>query len=532
MPSEMGEPPEGASPGKTDRFRIATTSSALFGINLSAQILSLGTLILISRVFGQSRDWEAYVVALSIPALVGNLFLTGALRSTLLPIFCEYRYRRGDAEAWRYASSFVNGAILSLLAVGAIGVLLAPRMVDLIAPGFPAAHKTLCVNITRLLFGMLILRSLIVCLSTLLNAYESFALPASAALIEAGLVLAGVAIGGKRLGAYVFVASSAVSLIISLGLLVRALLKKPGARYSVTLGFPLESLRETAVLAIVISTVAAANQINLITDRFFASLLGPGRIAILEYASRIVVAVPGLVFLSLGLPLYADFSKRAALEDKAEFGKNFLFGIKMVTFFIFPVSAFLYFARGPIFSLLYEGEAIPAETAHEIASVFAFLIVALIVWSFAQVVISGYYATRRLGTLAFVICTSVGLNIVLDVILYRPMGLRGLALATSLATVPGSLYLGILLYLNLDRPPAKETLLLGGKCAAAALIAGAAAGWLVRFIKVPAAATGFSLVFIPLCYVAALATMKTKELRWVAKWARGRFAGRRREVPL
>ncbi|MCR4338136.1 MAG: hypothetical protein NUV91_10065, partial [Candidatus Omnitrophica bacterium] len=156
----------------------------------SSSILSLGTLasrilgflrdIILAKVFGTGFRADAFFVAFKIPNLFRDLVGEGATNSAVVPIFAEYKTKKTKEEFWQFASVILFWALVVLSFITVLGILLAPWIVRIIAPGFIAdpAKLNLTVRLTQILFPYLILIGLTAHTMALLYTFRSFASPA------------------------------------------------------------------------------------------------------------------------------------------------------------------------------------------------------------------------------------------------------------------------------------------------------------------------------------------------------------------
>ncbi|MBW2193446.1 MAG: murein biosynthesis integral membrane protein MurJ, partial [Deltaproteobacteria bacterium] len=108
----------------------------------------VGSATLLSRIFGFVRDaviaWyfgtglssDAFFVAFRIPNLLRRLFGEGSLSISFIPVFTEYLSNRGRSEAFDLARSAVRLLSVLLVLTAIAGILLAPLVVRIIAPGW------------------------------------------------------------------------------------------------------------------------------------------------------------------------------------------------------------------------------------------------------------------------------------------------------------------------------------------------------------------------------------------------------------
>ena len=128
------------------------------------------------------------------------------------------------------------------------------------------------------------------------------------------------------------------------------------------------------------------------------------------------------------------------MDDKAKLRSTFLLGMKMTAVALFPAATFLVFLRIPIFSLLLEHGKFMSQNTLEVSSVFLYLSMAIVGGGFGQIVVSAYYAIKKVRLLLFLSFCGVMLNIIFSAVFVRFMGVNGLGLATGIASILGSFF--------------------------------------------------------------------------------------------
>jgi putative peptidoglycan lipid II flippase len=147
-----------------------------FGI-LCSRLTGLVRQRVFAHYFGlQSDAADAFNAAFRIPNLLQNLFGEGALSASFIPVYASAVARGDTREATATAGAI--GAILTLASSVLVlaGVLAAPWLIDLIAPGFTGEKRDLTIALVRILFpgaGLLALSAW--CLG-ILNSHHRFLL--------------------------------------------------------------------------------------------------------------------------------------------------------------------------------------------------------------------------------------------------------------------------------------------------------------------------------------------------------------------
>src|SRR5262252_1645299 len=121
-----------------------TRSAGVVGAAVMAsRVLGLVREQVFAACFGASRELDAFITAFRIPNLFRDLFAEGALSAAFVACFTQKLEREGEAEAWRLANLVIHALLVVVGALVLVGMLAAPWLVNLIAPGFSAvAGKT------------------------------------------------------------------------------------------------------------------------------------------------------------------------------------------------------------------------------------------------------------------------------------------------------------------------------------------------------------------------------------------------------
>src|SRR6266704_1496718 len=170
----------------TGRFPRAPIQKGGAGESTGKSAFLAGTGILISRIIGVIRQRVfahylgisdaagAFNAAFKIPNFLQNIFGEGALSASFIPVYAKLLAEGDEKEA-----SSVADAILTLLAlvtsvIVAVGVLVTPYIITVIAPGFTGPIRELTIHLVRIFFpgaGLLVISAW--CLGVL-NSHRRF----------------------------------------------------------------------------------------------------------------------------------------------------------------------------------------------------------------------------------------------------------------------------------------------------------------------------------------------------------------------
>src|SRR5688572_27671530 len=107
-----------------------------------------------AHYFGNSPVADAFRAALKIPNVIRNLLGEGTLSASFIPVYAGFVEREDAAGARRLAGVVASLLLLLAAAAAVAGVILAPVITDVAAPGFEGATRDLTVTLVAIMFPM------------------------------------------------------------------------------------------------------------------------------------------------------------------------------------------------------------------------------------------------------------------------------------------------------------------------------------------------------------------------------------------
>ena len=450
-------------------------------MTLISRILGLARDSVIAAVFGASQASDAFFVAFKIPNLFRRLFAEGAFSQAFVPVLGGYKAERPQAEV-RALIDAVTGALAGILFVlTALGVLAAPVIIAVVAPGFveDQARYDLSVSLLRLTFPYLWFIALTALLAGILNSYNRFAIPAvtpallNVAMIGSALWLAprlaqpimalavGVLIGGVLQLALQIAAAHRAGIMPR----PRWHWQHPGVQRILRLMLP-------AIFGVSVA------QLNFLVDTLIASFLREGSISWLYFSDRLMEFPLGIFGIALGTVILPSLSEHHARRDHQLFSDTLDWALRLVVLITIPCAVGLAVLAVPILSTLFHyGQMTELDVVMAARSLvtYAFGLSGFIL---VKVLAPGFFARQDIRTPVKIGIVALISNLVLNLILVWPLQHAGLALATSLAAfINAGLLLRILRQQKIYRP---------------------GPGWLIFILRVALAAVGmaFALYFL------------------------------------
>ena len=437
----------------SDERLVARRAGVVGAATMLSRVLGLVREQVMAALFGAGFATDAFNVAFRIPNLLRDLFAEGAMSSAFVPIFTEYHQKRGADEAWALGRQLMATLFLVLLAICVVGYGLTPLLVRVFAPGFAAipGKLDLTVMLTRVMLPFLPAVALAAAAMGMLNARDSFAVPALApTMLNLGMVVFGVALIPvvERFGQPPILAMAMGVLIGGIGQFAFQLpaLGRKGFRLRPEWPSGHPGVRRVALLMTPAAVGLAATQVNLFVSTLIASLLEQGSVSWLSYAFRLMqlpIGVFGVALATVSMPLLA----RAAVDhDLPALKRTLSATLRLVLLLTVPAALWLGVMAVPVIALLYQHGRFHAHDTQQTAWALGMYCVGLPAFAGVGVLTRTFYALGDTRTPVQASFVSVGLNLGLNLLFIGPLrslGLKhaGLALATSATAITNLLQL-------------------------------------------------------------------------------------------
>ncbi len=421
--------------------------AAVSSMTLLSRILGFVRDAIIARVFGAGMLTDAFFVAFKIPNLLRRLFAEGAFSQAFVPILAEYKNRRGHDATQTLVNQVGTVLTLALVAVALLGVVGAPWVAYVSAPGFRADPDKFALTVTllRIIFPYIIFISLVALAAGILNTHSKFSVPAFApvllnvAMIAAALWLApwfdppvlalgwGVALGGVLQLAWMLP-----------HLLKIRMLPRP------TRHFDDPGLKRVLKLMAPATLGVSVAQISLLINTIFASFLATGSVSWLYYADRLMEFPAGMLGVALGTILLPSLAKHYADDKPDDYSKLLDWGLRLTLLLALPAAAALAVLAVPLISTLFHYGAFTAEDVTMTQRALVAYSLGLVGLILVKVLAPGFYARQNIRTPVKIAIVTLVATQLMNLAFIIPLGHAGLALSIGLAAC---LNAGLLLHL-------------------------------------------------------------------------------------
>lgn len=424
-----------------NNFFYRTTLFLVF-INLFRTLLGLISQIVIAAAFGASAPLDAYLVTFSLPQIFGDFLLGGVIFFVLIPMFMEYKSKQDEESAWELILNITNIFSLALFIVMLGYVLLAPFWIRLLAPGFSLETSATAIIISRVIFPLFILMSMIWVTSALLNSYNNFLIPALSAALPPLTVIFFVIIFRRQWGIYSLawgvLSGSFIQLLIQWFAL-------PVKRYRFSISIT-DGVKKSLYLATPIFATAIVYNLVAVYQRFLASKLAAGNISALNFANYVINAFLSILCIPLVTVIFPLLSSQALEENNLNFKNTCVKGIKLINFISLPLTVYLVMFYYPLTKIIFNHGNFGTQDLHLTSSALLFLAIGFFASSGITLLSRIFYSLKDMATPLYLSSIVLLLNLPLNYFLCKSFGIKGLALATSISTT--IIYIAFLYVLN------------------------------------------------------------------------------------
>jgi putative peptidoglycan lipid II flippase len=420
--------------------KVVEAASFIMICMVISRILGYVRDVIIYAQFGQNRITDAYNAAFSIPDFLYQLLVGGALSSAFIPVFSSFIATDKEDDAWEVASVTFN--IIMILMAGGIGlgVVFAPQLINILVPGFDAETTRLTIFLTRILFIQVIFMALSGISMGILNSYKHFTAPAvGSVLYNLGTIVVGYLLS-PYIGITAFTVGVIVGAILNFLYQLPALLKI-GMRYRWTLNWSHPGVRNLFGLILPVLIGLSITELNLFVNQNLASQLNPGIVAALRSGQRLMQLPIGVFAIAIAIAVFPTLTEYAAKNELSSFKVAMSEGVRNVIFITLPASSGLIALAIPLIRFIYEqGKFTPDATKATAVALFYYSL-GIFAYSAIHVLSRAFYALKDTMTPVFVGSLAMIINILLSIILIKPMEHGGLALAYSIAGIVNMLVL-------------------------------------------------------------------------------------------
>lgn len=416
----------------------------LMTITIISKILGFLRDVALSYFYGTSNISDAYIISLTIPNTI-FLFIAAGFSTIYIPTFTNVLKQDGEKEAQKYTSNVLN-IFLTLCSVFIIiSLLFTNQLVNVFASGFKQETVNLAVQFTRISLFSIYFTAILYILRSYLQTYNNYIIPALIGFPMNIIIVFSI-----------YLSYNSSVLILSIGyvigvasqvLLLIPFVFKNGFKYSLTFDITNKHIKKMAYVSLPVILGVSINQINVIVDRTLASNIIEGGVSALYYANILNGIVLGIFVISITTVLYPKISKMSSEKNVKQLSNIISKSMRIINIIVIPASFISIIFAEEIIRVLFGRGQFGEEAIMLTSQALIFYSVGLLGFGQREILTKVYFSLQDTKTPMINAAIAVIINIILNIILSKYMGISGLAFATSISATIGS----ILLLINLRK---------------------------------------------------------------------------------
>ena len=431
-------------------------------LSLSKSVIIVVLSIVVSRATGFLKEMlvpntlgvgvigDAYNVSIMVPEILYNLLIGGAIASALIPVLTYYLENKKEKEGWKAISSFMNAAFVVMIFLCILGMIFTEQFVRLIAVSYGNERIDqlgLTVTLTRIMFPSFIFLMLSGICNGVLNTYKRFALSTLGPAIYnvfCALSLLLLSPYGVETVAYGVLTSSFIYFVCQL-----VFCFKHFRLYTPIINLKNEGFNKLIKLAVPSLLTSSIIQINVVIALQFVSFFTAGSITAFRMADRMWQLPYGIVAQGIGIAILPSLAAMASKNNMIKFKDILVKALFSIIIISAPIAIVITLSGNTLLDVAFRiTDKINAGDIALTAQIFSFFAIALIFQSLVTVLNRAFYAVNNTKTPLLTGFISIIFNVVLGFYLKGILGIGGIALAYSIASIINA---GLLFYyLNRD----------------------------------------------------------------------------------
>jgi putative peptidoglycan lipid II flippase len=418
--------------------QLVKSTSIIIIMTLISRIFGFIRDMVTANLFGAGAAFDAFSVAFRIPNFMRRLFAEGAFSQAFVPILSEYQKQKSQADIRCFISAMTGTLGITLLVVTLLGMIGAPWIIRLFAPGFEISDQRsdFAITMLRITFPYLFFISLTAFSGAILNTYNRFWVAAFTPVFLNICMIATAIWWSPRF----------ITPIISLAWgvfiagMAQLLFQWPFLKRLHLISWPKIDFCNIGVMRVLKLMVPAlfgtsVGQVNLLVDTWFASLLTVGGVSWLYYSDRLMEFPLGVFGVAISTVILPHLSRYHALQAQEHFSLTLDWALRAVLLIGIPAAVVLAIVSGPLLSTLFQYgkfDGYAVMMARKSLSAFA---IGIAPFMLVKVLAAGFYAKQNVRIPVRIGIGAMVANMLFNILLIQPLAHAGIAMATSLAAL-------------------------------------------------------------------------------------------------
>ncbi len=401
-----------------------------------------------AQTFGASSQLDAYNAAFTLPDLILNIFVAGALTAAFVPIFSDLRDRAKKETIDDFISSVLNGSLIMVLATAVVVYFFAPVLSQLIIPGHDYETQNLFVELTRILLLSPIIFSFSNTLGNILLVRDRFFWYGLAAALYNVGIIGGTILLAPRYGIH-GVAYGAIG-----GALLHFATRWFGLRH-----FAFKYLFKIRFdqyykkfIRIMLPKIIGhpVEQFTFLGFTIIASMISSGSIAILNFARNFQSMPINTIGVTMALASFPLLARAVSSRNATRFDNELKFTAKSILAVTVPATVIIYFFSYWIISFFLGGGAFDDRAIDLTATTLSLFAFSIPTESLSHLLARGFYALKNSFIPVVVSIGSLAVSVATAYYLAKVYGVEGIPVAYFIGSCVKTLLLWVIIRLRVN----------------------------------------------------------------------------------
>lgn len=410
----------------------ATAALWIMMATMLSKVLGFFREVVLATFYGTGEYADVFLLTLNIPSLIIAVVGT-AIATIYVPIYFKTKEKSGEEGSLRFTNNMINIVLVFSIIVCILGLIFTGNIIEILAVGFEGEKFNLAVKFTKIMFSGVIFLSISKIVSSYLQVNDNFVIPGLVGLPYNIIIITAIVLSTKT-------SIEIMAIGALLGMASQMLFQIPAAikkkyRYMPYFNLKDENIKEMIVLMMPILIGVAIGQINIMVDKTLASTLGDGPLSALNYANKLNDFVMALFVTSIVTVIYPKLAQMTQNENRERFIDTIVTSANSIVLLVLPITVGAIVLAEPIVRILFERGAFNSESTEMTYNALRFYSLGLVAMGLRDVLIRVFYSLSDTKTPMINGSIALIINIVLNFILIKPFGYKGLAVSTSIASI-------------------------------------------------------------------------------------------------
>ena len=413
-------------------MNFAKTSFFITILLVLAHLLAFLKESIIANYFGVSLYVDAYNIAIQIPVIIFS-FVAVAIKSVVIPLYSDILYNNGKNEADHFANSFITLNIIIALALILTGECLAGFVIKLFAPGFDEQTHYIAVSLLRITLPTMVFTVVTDVVTGVLNVHKKLVLPCFAVyFLQLSLIIM-IVVFHEKWG----IRSACVGQVLGsfLQMAYLYLVSTKVYKYRFSFDFKAPEVKKALKMSGPVIWGISVAEVNAMVNRMVGSFLFVGSISALSYAGKLNSVFMTFFVSAVSTVVYPLYSESTAKKDMNQLSHRVNYTLSLYSALLVPVMCMVFCLRREIVEVAFARGAFDKDAVDLTQSVMGCYVIGMLFSAFRETLTKVFYSLKDTVTTAKNATLGVVLNIVLNLTLPWVLGVKGLALGTSISAM-------------------------------------------------------------------------------------------------